>query len=224
MGNNVKAFIFDLDGVITDTAEYHFEAWQALGKELGIEFGREFNEQLKGVSREESLERILALGDGKADLSTEEKGRLCDQKNVHYKKLIQGITPDDILPGIIPLLEAIRKAGIPTAIGSASRNAPAIISLLELDSYFDYIVDAGKVKAGKPDPETFTVAADHFDVPYENCIGIEDAHAGIQALKAAGMFAVGVGSEEHLSEADFLVESTTDLKFDALVEAFGRKE
>ncbi|MBM7095784.1 MULTISPECIES: beta-phosphoglucomutase [Alteribacter] len=220
MSSTIKAFIFDLDGVITDTAEYHFQAWKALGEELGISFGRDFNEQLKGVSREESLERILALGDRDLGLSEEEKAALCAKKNDHYKQLIEGISPKDILPGIEDLLKDVKAAGIPMAIGSASRNAPAIIEKLELNGYFDYIVDAGKVTKGKPDPETFTVAADHFGADYGSCVGVEDAHAGIEALKAAGMFAVGVGSEESLGKADYRVDSTEQLKFDAIVQRF----
>lgn len=217
---DIKAFIFDLDGVITDTAEYHFKAWSVLAAEIGIEIDEEFNEQLKGVTRTESLKRILKHG-GKANAYSEKEiTELATKKNEHYKTLIAKITPDDILPGIVSLLEGIKAAGIPIALGSASKNASFIIQQLKLYHFFDYIVDAGKVKNGKPDPETFIVAADYFDVPYEYCIGIEDAEAGVTAIKAASMFAVGIGSKEVLCEADLILTETKELSLETIRENF----
>lgn len=222
MGNQISAFIFDLDGVITDTAEYHFKAWSALAEEIGIEIDEEFNEQLKGVSRIESLQRILKHGRKENDFTMEEITDLAAKKNDHYKKLIAEITPEDILPGILDLLEDIKQARIPIALGSASKNAPFIIDLLKLNRYFDYIVDAGEVMNGKPHPETFLTAADHLGVPYETCIGIEDAEAGVTAIKAAMMFAVGIGSKEILHKADIIFPETNTLSFEKIEAAFYR--
>ena len=155
-----KAFIFDLDGVITDTAEFHFLAWKKLAEELGVSIDRQFNEQLKGISRMESLERILELNSSLLKLSNEEKLRLANQKNDHYLELIESINPDYILPGIESLLKKSKEQNIKIALGSASKNALKVLDKLGLTNYFDYVVDASKVKKGKPDPETFTTAAD----------------------------------------------------------------
>lgn len=217
-----KAFIFDLDGVITDTAEYHFLAWKQLAAELGITIDREFNEQLKGISRMDSLERILALKP-ELEFSQEEKERLATKKNEHYKELIQDISPKDLLPGIKELLANIEKQGIPMALASASKNAPMVIKQLEVEHYFEHVVDAAKVEKGKPDPEIFLKAADALGVPYEECIGVEDAPAGVEAVNSAGMFSVGVGSAESLSHADYVVEDTSGLVFDVIIEQYNKR-
>ncbi|MCD8510223.1 MAG: beta-phosphoglucomutase [Bacillus sp. (in: Bacteria)] len=215
---NIKAFIFDLDGVITDTAEYHFLAWKQLAEEIGVHFDREFNEQLKGVSRMDSLERIIALDPG-LSFSRDEKEALATKKNEHYKTLIKDMSPDDVLPGIVPLLDRIKEEGLLLAIGSASKNAPDVLRGLGLIDYFDYIVDAAQVTHGKPHPETFLTAAEGLKVEPGECVGVEDAQAGIEAIKAAGMFAVGVGSMESLGAGDYVVESTDRLDFDAIMKA-----
>ena len=151
----LKAVLFDLDGVITDTAKFHFLAWRDLGAELGITVDEAFNEELKGVSRMDSLERILAYG-GLADkYSLAEKEAFCTKKNDHYLELIQEMTPADILPGILPLLEELREAGLKTIITSASKNAPGILALLQVKDCFDGIVDPASVAAGKPEPDIF---------------------------------------------------------------------
>lgn len=222
MTNYPKAFIFDLDGVITDTAEYHFSAWKKLANDLGISIDRQFNEQLKGMSRIASLERILILEPSLADMSSEEKERLATEKNEHYKKLTNSLSSKDILPGIVPLLQKIKEHDIKIALGSASKNASFIIEQLGLMAYFDYIVDAAKVSEGKPDPETFTTAADYFGVPYSECIGIEDAVAGVNAINGAGMLSVGVGSEDNLSHADYVVGETSGLFFGGIIECYNK--
>lgn len=222
MENEIKAVIFDLDGVITDTAEYHFEAWRGLSEEIGVSIDRQFNEQLKGVSRMESLNRILKHGNQSKKYSEEEKVELATKKNHHYRRLISAITPSDILPGILPLLEELKLRNILIGLGSASKNAPEIIQQLKLNDYFNYIVDANKVKQGKPHPETFLVGADHLNVPYKSCVGIEDAKAGVEAIKAASMFAVGVGSGEVLKKADYVVATTEELSFEKIAHAFNR--
>lgn len=215
-----KLFIFDLDGVITDTAEFHYLAWKQLAEELGITIDREFNETLKGVSRMDSLERILALKPSLKDMPLEEKERLAAKKNDHYLQFIQTITPEHVLPGIIKLLDNIKENNIQIALGSASKNAPMVLKYLHVTDYFDYVVDAAKVKRGKPDPETFTTAADHFGIPYAECIGLEDSQAGIEAINRAGMYSVGIGPESSLSEANYLVPRTEDLDFHKIIEEY----
>lgn len=215
-----KAFIYDLDGVITDTAEFHFLAWKKLAEELGISFDRQFNERLKGISRMESLELILQLNASLLKMSNEEKVRLANKKNEFYLELAESINEENVLPGIEDLLKNNKKRNIKIALGSASENARNVIEKLGLTSYFDYIVDASKVSRGKPDPETFTTAADFFDIPHKECIGIEDAAAGIEAINKANMFSVGVGSLEHLSQADYLVEDTSQLDFEEIMKRY----
>lgn len=218
-----KAFIYDLDGVITDTAEFHFLAWKKLAEELGITIDRQFNEQLKGISRMESLERILALKPSLLALASDEKDRLANQKNSHYLELVETVNTDDILPGIEQLLQKNKEHQIKIALGSASNNAKNIVDKLGLAHYFDYIVDASQVKKGKPDPETFTTAADFLGVSYEECIGIEDAEAGVEAINGAMMFSVGVGSAEQLGKADYLVVDTSQLIFGEIINCYKEK-
>ncbi|WNS46671.1 beta-phosphoglucomutase [Paenibacillus sp. MMS20-IR301] len=217
-----QAVIFDLDGVITDTAEFHFLAWRQLGAELGIEVDRMLNEQLKGVSRLQSLELILAAAPEPVIVPEAVLEQLAARKNARYTSLISSITPKDILPGICSLLDDLRAAGLKLAIGSASRNAPFVLERLELAGAFDYVVDAGRIKRGKPDPETFLDAADYLKVSGRECIGIEDSAAGIEAIQRAGMFAVGIGSTHTLMQADYLVPSTQYLNRDDILGAYSR--
>ncbi len=216
----LEAFIFDLDGVITDTAEYHYLAWKELAGELGIPFTREDNERLKGVSRLDSLEIILEIGSKQQAFTQEEKELLAKKKNTHYVDLIKQITPDDILPGIKTLLEDIKRAGIKIGLASASKNAPAVLKGLNLLEEFDYMADANLIAHGKPDPEIFLDVAENLKVKPENCIGIEDAKAGVQAIKRANMFAIGIGSTNLLREADIIYASTSELSFEKLTKEF----
>jgi beta-phosphoglucomutase len=218
--NHIRAVIFDLDGVITDTAEYHYLAWKQLAESIGIAIDRVFNEQLKGISRMESLERILQHGNKQHQFSAAEKERLADAKNKQYVELIKEITPGDILPGISQLLDELKENGIKIGLASASRNARAIIDRLELGGYFHYIIDAGTVTKGKPDPEIFLKVADALGVPYAHCVGIEDAEAGVEAIKSAGMFAVGVGRKEILAKADLIVQDTSQLRLKEIEHSF----
>ncbi|MFF2753012.1 beta-phosphoglucomutase [Psychrobacillus sp. NPDC058041] len=218
-----QAFIYDLDGVITDTAEFHFLAWKKLADELGISIDKQFNEQLKGISRMESLEHILKLNSSLLKLTSEEKVRLANQKNEYYLELVESINSSNILPGIETLLSKNKEQNIKIALGSASKNAPQVLDKLGLTKYFDYVVDASKVEKGKPDPETFTTAADYLGIPYTKCIGIEDAAAGIEAINKADMFSVGVGAVEHLSHADYLVGDTSELIFEEIVKQYIEK-
>lgn len=217
MAPTIEAVIFDLDGVITDTAEYHYLAWKQLGEELNIPFDRDFNETLKGVSRTDSLERILTLG-GKQDAFTEqEKTALATKKNDHYVTLIQHISEQDLLPGIIAFLDEIRAAGLKIGMASASKNALSVVEALGVRHYFDDIVDAATVAQSKPHPEVFLRAAEALDVEPACCIGVEDAAAGITAIHAAGMYAVGVGPETTLHEADYRVDSTDLLSLEQIL-------
>jgi len=218
-----KALIFDLDGVITDTAEFHFLAWEKLARELGVSIDRQFNEQLKGISRMESLECILKLAPSMRSLSYEERLKLANQKNEHYLELIDLINSAYILPGIERLLKKTRDQHIKIALGSASKNAFKVLDKLGLTNYFDYVVDASKVTKGKPDPETFKTAADFLSVPYSECIGLEDSAAGVEAINKANMFSVGVGAFEHLSHADYLVGNTSELIFEEIVKQYNQK-
>ena len=220
MTRPLKAFIFDLDGVITDTAEYHFLAWKALAEDLGITFTREDNEELKGVSRMDSLEKILELGGRSGDFSAEEKEALADKKNDHYLTLIQNITPADLLPAIKELIADIKAKGLKLGLASASKNAFTVMESLGMKSEFDIIVDAKTVVNGKPHPEVFLRAAEMLGVEPEACIGVEDAAAGVQAIKAAGMFAVAVGPKESFENADIVYASTAELSLEKIVEIY----
>lgn len=223
MGNYPKAFIYDLDGIITDTAEFHFLAWQKLADEIGVSIDRQFNEQLKGINRMDSLDRILELDTSGRVLSDSEKVALATRKNEYYLELIEAINPSHILPGIELLLQKNKEQHIKIALGSASNNAPAILGKLQLTGYFDYIVDASKVKKGKPDPETFTTAAAALGVAPDDCVGIEDAAAGVESINRAGMFSVAVGDAHHLAAADYLVEDTAQLIFEDIIAHYGKR-
>lgn len=203
MTMELKGCIFDLDGVIVDTAKYHFMAWRRLAKELGFVFTIEQNEALKGVSRMASLEILLKTGG--VSVSEKEKEHLAARKNGWYVEFISGMTPDEILPGSIRLLKALRKEGILTAIGSASRNAGTILDGIKLRDMFDVIVDGNKIHKAKPDPEVFLRGAREMNLPPSDCIVFEDAQAGIEAAIAGGMRCVGVGNPELLGKANLVI-------------------
>ncbi len=214
----LKGVIFDLDGVITDTAEYHYQAWQAIADELGIEFNREINHRLRGVGRMESLEIILERSS--RTYSQAEKEELATKKNALYNKLIEKITPADLLPGIENLLQQLKKNGIKMALASSSKNAPTILKRLNLENVFDFSVDPSLCKRTKPDPEIFLRAAAGLDLDIIDCLGIEDAPAGIAAIKAAGMCAVGIGEAGKEPGITFGAEGTEALTLETLVSAF----
>jgi beta-phosphoglucomutase len=197
--------IFDLDGVITDTAHYHYLAWKRLADSVDAPFDEAFNEQLKGVDRMGSLELILARAPRTYTL--DEKRALADTKNAHYQELIATMTPDDLLPGALRALEEVRAAGLLIGLASVSRNAFTVLDRLGIRDRFDDVVDAATVVNGKPDPEIFLTAAAHLGVEPKDCLGVEDAVAGVASIKDAGMFAVGVGSPEVLHRADRVIPS-----------------
>ncbi|MGY5797715.1 beta-phosphoglucomutase [Rheinheimera faecalis] len=204
-----QAFIFDLDGVLTDTAEYHFLAWQQLATQLGIEFSRADNELLKGVDRMGSLELILQLG--QKQLSQDQKLMLAEQKNAEYLKLVETMSPADLFPGVLPLFSSLKAAGVKTALASASKNAALVLQKLCIPDLFDYVADSNLIKNGKPDPEIFLTCAQALGVAPERCIGVEDAPAGVTAIKAAGMYALGIGEEHALTQADLVIPAISVL-------------
>lgn len=210
-------FIFDLDGVITDTAKFHYQAWKALADSLGISIDETFNEILKGISRMDSLDRILAHGHRENAFTPAEKEALAQQKNDHYVQLLEHLTTEDVLPGVVPLLQQAQARHIPCAVASASKNAPLILEKLGVRAYFATIVDPDSLSKGKPDPEIFLAAADSIGVLPQNAIGFEDAQSGIDGLKAAGIYAVGLSASQPLIGADMQVSEMTELSVDALL-------
>ena len=202
----IRGFLFDLDGVLVDTAQYHFLAWQRMAAELGIHFGEAENEQLKGVSRAESLNRILAWG--RKTLSDAEKQHWMTLKNDWYLELVRGMPADDYLPGAHEFLRASRAAGIKVALGSASKNAPLILERLGWIPLFDALVDGNVVTASKPDPEVFLEGARRLGLKPEECVVFEDSEAGVEAARRGGMKVVGIG---HGLDADLLVSGLDQL-------------
>lgn len=213
-----KGFVFDLDGVITDTAKFHYLAWKDLADEIGIEIDLKFNEQLKGISRMDSLERILAYGNKSDTFTTEQKEALAEKKNTHYVELLQDLTPDDLLPGVQEFLNDAKAQNVPCAIASASKNAPFILEKLGVQDAFDAIVDPATLTKGKPDPEIFVRAAEAINITPAEAVGFEDAQAGLDGIKAAGMYAVGVYSGEELHGADLIVHHLTDISVAELLQ------
>lgn len=217
---NNTGFIFDLDGVIVDTAKYHFLAWKKLADELGITFTIQDNERLKGVSRMRSFEIILEIG--QRTMSEEEKEFYCTKKNNIYLDYINELTQEDVLPGVRSFLEAARAAQIPMALGSASKNAGLILDKLNLTTLLDAIVDGTLVAAAKPDPEVFTKGAALLSLAPENCIVFEDSEAGIEAAHRGGMKAVGVGLVENLPKADTWITGFDNLSPQDILDKFNK--
>lgn len=197
-----NVFIFDLDGVITDTAVYHYQAWKKMADSLGVPFDEHANEELKGVSRRDSLERILA--GSSQQFSEEDKLRLMEQKNDDYVKLVGTLTHKDILPGVTECLKLLRERGFHIGLASASKNARSILERLGILEAFDYVADAAKIPNSKPAPDVFLDVMHAFGSRPDLCVGIEDAAAGVQAIKSAGMFAVGIGDQKILAQADII--------------------
>ena len=202
-----KAFIFDLDGVIVDTARYHFLAWQKLAQELGIEFTPEHNEELKGVSRVRSLDIILELG--KVTASQEDKNRWLVKKNEDYLAYLVNIDQSEVLPGVMPILQFLKEKNQSIALGSASKNARPILEKTGIIHYFDAIVDGNDVTNAKPDPEVFLQAAKLLGATPENSIVFEDSVAGIQAANNANMTSIGIGEQSILHEAKYIFKDFT---------------
>ena len=204
MTQKIKAIIFDLDGVIVDTAIFHFQAWKKLANTMDFELTEAQNEQLKGISRLESLDILLEIG--KIDsISDEEKQQLATRKNEWYRENILKMTPRDILPGVKNFLEELKKAHYKIAIGSSSKNAGTILERIGMKDFFDVVVDGTKITRSKPDPEVFLKGAQELNIPPEQCLVFEDAESGIEAAKNAGMKTIGVGKPENLPKADKVI-------------------
>lgn len=204
-----KGFIFDLDGVVVDTAHYHFLAWKRLAEELEIPFTEIQNEQLKGVSRVRSLEKILSWGN--LTLSEEVFNELLERKNKDYLSYIERMDEDEILPDVTRVLSYLKQNDQPIALGSASKNAKTILKEVNLFSVFDVIVDGTDVTKAKPDPEVFLKAAEGLHMPPEKCIVFEDAQAGIKAANSAGMLSIGIGNAGILAEASYVFKNFTEI-------------
>jgi beta-phosphoglucomutase len=212
--NNIKACIFDLDGVIVDTAVYHYKAWRRLANQLGFDFTEEQNERLKGVSRVQSLEIILEIGGvGKTDA---EKEQLAAQKNAWYVDMISHMKPDEILPGAKAFVQACRDTGIKTALGSASKNSMTILEKINMVNLFDSIIDGNKVSKAKPDPEVFLKGAEELNIAPADCVVFEDAIAGVEAAINGGMKVVGIGLPNVLVGANLVVSGLDKMSLEKL--------
>lgn len=199
----IKACIFDLDGVVVDTAKYHYIAWEKIAKDLGFSFSQQENERLKGVSRMDSLDILLQLGNRSIDAAKKEE--LATIKNNLYVSYILKMTPDEILPGVISFLDELRANGVRVALGSASKNAMFILDRINLADKFDAVIDGNKVSKAKPDPEVFLKGAAELCIEPQNCVVFEDAQAGIDAARNAGMNIIGIGRSDNLKNADFVI-------------------
>ena len=196
--------IFDLDGVLVDTAKYHYLAWKALADRLGFAFSVEQNESLKGISRMESLEVLLRFGGMEEMFDQEEKLWMAEEKNRLYLEYINRLEESELLPGVTELFERMKERGVKIALGSASKNAGVILERLNISSYFDVIVDGNLVTKAKPDPEVFALGADRLGIPYEECVVFEDSVAGLLAATKLNMGTVGIGTRENLPQADII--------------------
>lgn len=208
----LTATIFDLDGVLVDTAHYHYLAWKRLANELEFDLSIEENERLKGVSRKDSLNIILALG--KLLVTEEQKAVLSDKKNAWFVEYLHQMKPDAILPGAKEVLIMCRERGLKIGLGSSSKNARTVLEVLHLENFFDVIVDGTMIKHSKPHPEIFLLGATLLNTYPANCVVFEDAEAGVEAALAAGMKCIGVGSADQLHKASRVVPNLINFSFD----------
>ena len=212
----IKGCIFDLDGVIVDTAKYHYLSWKELAESLGFEFTKKDNERLKGVSRMRSLDILLEIGKKKFDI--ESKLKFAENKNKRYLEYILKMTPDEILPGVIDFMNVLKNKNIKIALGSASKNAMTILNQLNLTNYFNAVIDGTKVSNAKPDPEVFLKGAEALNLKPEECLVFEDAEAGIEAAINGNFKCIGIGSPENLDKADYVMNGFENITFDRLIE------
>lgn len=214
--STISACLFDLDGVLVDTAKYHYIAWKRLAGELGFEFTEQDNESLKGVSRMASLDILLEVGG--ITLNEDAKLALAEKKNAWYVEYISNMDESEILPGAREFIQALKDRGIKVALGSASKNAMLILNNTGLTPYFDAIIDGTKTSQAKPDPEVFTMGARELGARPDDCVVFEDAEAGIEAAIRAGMRSVGIGSPETLGRANIVLPSLEGFTVDRLLE------
>lgn len=214
--NRSKGIIFDLDGVIVDTAKFHYLAWRQLANDLGFDITEEQNEQLKGVSRVHSLEKIL--GWGNVSLTQDQFMEQMAIKNDNYLSYISTMTAKDILPGVSKIMDYLIENKVPVALGSASKNARSILEKVDLHRQFDAVVDGNDVSKAKPDPEVFLIAAEKLKVEPQNCIVFEDSLAGVQAANIAGMISIGIGNRNVLSDADYVFADFTEIDTEFIIQ------
>ena len=217
----IKAFIFDMDGVITDTVEYHCRSWQVITDREGWEFDSKINEKLLGLTRVDSLKQIMAHNN--LQLSSEEMAAICQEKNDNFVKTVAAMNEADLLPGIKRLLLALKARGYKLSVASASKNAPLVLKSIGIDGLFDNISDGSHVKYGKPAPDIFLHAADQLGVPPEYCVVFEDAVAGVEAARAAGMRVVGIGDKTALQYADLVYTSPIDIDVNEMLNEFSNR-
>ena len=208
------ACIFDLDGVIVDTARYHYLAWKRVANMLGFDFTEHQNEMLKGVSRKDSLDIILNWGG--ATLTDSDKNQWLETKNNWYLEYVLNMDESAVLPGARAFLETVLEAGYKTALGSASKNAGKILDITNMRQYFQALVDGNLTTRSKPDPQVFTMCADALGVPYQNAVVFEDAEAGIEAALSAGMYAIGIGEAAQLPKAGFVIKNLAEMTLERL--------
>ncbi len=212
----LKGFAFDLDGVIADTARFHGQAWHQLADKVGTEWTPELADSLKGVSRMDSLELILKAGGHENDYTQEEKEALATEKNDNYIKLVETLTPADILPGMKNLLDELKDNGYHIVLASASKNAPKVLKYLQITDYFEGIVDPAKLSHGKPDPEIYSEAAKLMNLPANQVAGLEDAQAGVESINRAGEVSIGFGAS--LKDAAVKFDDTSEVSLAAIKE------
>jgi beta-phosphoglucomutase len=212
--------IFDLDGVLVTTDMFHYKAWKELADAIGLTFNEEMNHQLRGVSREESLKRMYRQNN-RALPSPDEFERQMTSKNERYKALIGTMTPEDVLPGSVALLTALRDAGIKVAIASASKNMPRVLKQTGLDRYVEATADGTEIANSKPDPEVFLLAAKKLDCDPKDCVGVEDAESGVEAIQRGNMVAIGIG--EQARKAALTVDSVKELTVERIIDVFNQQ-
>lgn len=212
---NIKACIFDLDGVIVDTAKYHYIAWKEIANSLGFEFTEEQNETLKGISRYDSLEKLLQIGN--ITKTEEEKISLCEKKNQIYLDLANKMDESETLPGVKEFLVELKSKNIGVALGSASKNAIGILEIIGLKDYFDAIVDGNSVKNSKPDPEVFILGAEMLQCSPSDTVVFEDSQKGLEAAISGGFISVGIGEPEVLDIADMVIPGFDNLQVDNFI-------
>lgn len=204
-----KAVIFDLDGVICSTDQYHYQAWKTIADRLGLPFDEKKNDRLRGVSRMESLG--IVLEDYRTPLAPQQKQALADEKNAIYRRLLENMTPGDLSPGVEPTLRKLRQAGLLLAIGSSSKNAKFILERLGIEDAFDAVADGNDITCSKPDPEVFLLAASRLGLPPAHCLVVEDARAGVQAALAGGFDVAGIGDAAGDGRATYTLEHIGEL-------------
>ncbi len=218
----IRGLLFDLDGVLCDTAKYHYLAWKRLANELGFDFTEEQNEELKGISRIDSLTYLLKLGEKK--LTVDQFEDFLVLKNTWYLELIKEMTPNHLLPGVLHFLESSKNEGIKIGLGSSSKNAPLILKTLNITGFFDCIVDGNSVTKSKPNPEIFLFGASQLNLQPSECVVFEDATSGVDAALAGGFLCVGIGNQKTLNKATFVYSGFKELDFNTFVKSLSKYE